>query len=56
MTVVRYITTYCRKNGITPISIQKIEQIQLEDTCENHIAEMWLQAYLKQNKEKEPKM
>ncbi len=56
MEAVRFITTYCRKKGIMPINEQRIEETQFADNCENQIAEIWLQAYLIHQNEKETKI
>lgn len=56
MKAVRFITTYCRKKGVMPINEQKIEETQFADNRENQIAEIWLQAYLTHQKEKETKI
>lgn len=56
MKAVRFITTYCRKNGMTPINEQRIEDTQFEDNRENQITDLWLQEFLTYQKEKETKI
>lgn len=51
MVAVRFITTYCRKNGEIPINVQRVEQDQFEDNNENQVIEMWLQGYLASKEE-----
>lgn len=56
MKAVRFITTYCRKKGVMPINEQRIEETQFADNRDNQIAEIWLQAFLTHQTEKETKI